>query len=227
MLNVAIPKIKLFSGFDFRQSGNGTPDRNSAFSNRGNYNLRVNLCIDPYSGKFERMRPEDKDFSFARREGLVKGRKNEKHIEAVSVFESVLLAMINDQRLSFKIMETEVPVGLFKEFVKNTGYEITGYNVDELRKQLNNPDEDRLTYLSALDGQALAKELGNKWRFMTTFEFNNLPNDIKQQLKVDHQVLTEKKKDTYVLRSVYSDTEIDTTPGFRNNLSAVLLVMDR
>ncbi|MFH1709543.1 MAG: hypothetical protein ABH860_00545, partial [bacterium] len=73
--------------------------------------------------------------------------------------EALIPKMIDVPTQTFRIMQSPVTVGLFKLFMADTGYEITGHTAGNLKAQLGGAPESVLTYLNLEDGRALAQWL--------------------------------------------------------------------
>jgi hypothetical protein len=70
----------------------------------------------------------------------------------------------NNLLYEYSIMENEVTIGQFKEFVNNAAYKITGNNSERLLDKLYNGNPgDPCTYLNANDGKAFAKYLNQRY----------------------------------------------------------------
>jgi len=145
--------------------------------------------------------------------------------------------MIDDPRLSFKIMRGQLTIGQFQQVMR--GYEITGHNAYDLRLMLNvsgrSQAGDALTYLSLLDQRAYAKEVraqtGRQLRGMTNDEWNAVPDDIRAQMTGTNWFWTETEitpgEGHFILRSLHDRGQFYTDPGTRGFYSAVRLVENK
>ncbi len=187
-----------YTGFRFRTTRGGTPDRLSALSRRGQGGVRLHIGEERYA----MMTKADKALSMSARARLVGMREKVEIIEisasAVSQASEIIVPeMIDIPGMSgTAIMEGEVTVGLFKVGLFKRvmgGYKITGHNADKLQEILDDPSltENALTYVSLLDAREFAARLsektGRKFRVQTEEEWLRA----KDQLLGDNFTWTE------------------------------------
>lgn len=131
------------------------------------------------------------------------------------------------------VMKGEVTVGLFRQFVESSGYEITGHNADELLAILKGKgDKKRCNYLSLLDGQVFAKWLsektGRKFRIPTDKEWLDIKEKVGGQLADnDWEWVDTKDGAYYFLRCLFSVDRFTFHPVHRYGSDAVRLVEDK
>jgi len=102
--------------------------------------------------------------------------------------------MIDVSGKSFRVMEGEVTVGLFRQFV-DTGYEITGHDADALRMRLGWAPGTYLDYLNLTDDRKLAvwlsEQTGRKFRVPTIDELSAAFSPFRNHLLGSNWELTE------------------------------------
>ncbi|MFC1571869.1 hypothetical protein ACFL31_04910 [Candidatus Margulisiibacteriota bacterium] len=109
-------------------------------------------------------------------------------VQFSSTSKEVLVEMVDDPDLPFRIMRDEVAVGLFGMFMEHSGYDITD---EAFLEGMQGKPEDSLGFLNWGDGKALAQELGRGWRYFTKNEFHGLSERVKFQLRGEKRFWTE------------------------------------
>ncbi len=143
--------------------------------------------------------------------------------------------MIDVPGRPYRIMRDEITVGLFRKFVKNTGYEIKGFNADELVSAIGKWWEtDKIAHLSLVDGRAFAKWLsektGRKFRIPTEEELLTAKRMVKDQLSGKKWEWTEtehEKENMFVISSIRNLLRYGDNPEVRHYFIAVRLVEDK
>lgn len=143
--------------------------------------------------------------------------------------------MIDVPGMPFRIMLSEVAVGLFNQFV-DAGYATTGPCEGKLLTQLKGTPGKALTYLSLFDGRALANALsdqtGKIFRIPTEAELKSAHDLVGDKLSGRNWEWTETpySKGTslsYLLRSLDEKFSGRHNPGFRSSKHAIRLVQDK
>jgi len=99
-------------------------------------------------------------------------------------------------REKFRIMKNGITAGQFKQFMENSGYEITGNTAHKLIAELASAQkEDCLKWLSVLDGKAYAKWLSaqtkGKWSVLTKAEWETVNRLVGNNLSEEEGEWTE------------------------------------
>ena len=141
----------------------------------------------------------------------------------------IIPEMIDIPGKPFRVMQSEVTVGLFKQ-LRAAGYEITGHNAEKLRARLGGLPEDGLGYLSLCDGRALAQAL--RFRVPTEAEWVVAQVFVGDKLLGSNWELTETKKEgsgglLYILRRQHSVSRFSFHPEGRMSLHSVRLIEDK
>jgi len=228
-----------YTGFSFRETRGGTPDRLSALSMRGQGGVRLHIG----EGRYAMMTEADAALPVSERASLVSMRKGveiaEIEVSAATVSQTTkieLPEMINYIGLPFKFMKGIATGGQFAELVK-AGYEIKGHNGDELKAIIANESNagKGTGYAALLDGRALAEELnrqnpGRKFRVPFDPELLKLNELVGNRLSDrNFYIWTETKysEGAYVLRRPDDALRSIKLPENRYDFSAVRLVEDR
>jgi hypothetical protein len=139
--------------------------------------------------------------------------------------------MIDISGLTFRIMQGEVTVGLFRQFV-DVGYAIPGHYGLDLLTQFKGAPENHLTHLSLFDGRALASALsdktGKKWRVPTETEWEAAIKLVRNQLSGNDFEWTETPYlNSFILRSLNAMHQLISQPNSCYYHPAVRLVVDK
>lgn len=108
--------------------------------------------------------------------------------------------------------------------------DVNGHNAEELKAQLSNPSGKPLTYINVKDALNIVKAMGGTFRLMTNAEVDNLPDEVRSQLRGDFWFLveTERGSGQYNWRRLGSDDRGDRDfPEDRYFDDAVRLVEDK
>ena len=142
--------------------------------------------------------------------------------------------MLDVPGMKLRIMQSEVKVGLFKQFMAS-GYKITGHNAGSLKAFLKaSPDECNMKFLNLDDGKAFAKWLtdqtGIKFRIPTNTEWLHAVQALGHHLSGNHMEWTEgiaTNKTSHILRYLYNLGRSEAhPPETRNEDFALRLVAD-
>jgi formylglycine-generating enzyme required for sulfatase activity len=104
----------------------------------------------------------------------------------------------NNLLYEYSIMEKEVTIGQFKEFVANTGYNITGHNSEALIDKLKNGQHsDPCTHLNIYDVKAFTGYLNQRYarafQIPLKYEWMMAMAKIGHQLSGDNNEWTEQR----------------------------------
>lgn len=135
----------VYSGFRFRETRGGTPDRAIALSMRGEGGVRLEIG----GGKTAMMAEADRALSVEERAHLVGMRRSTEIVEVSGATTSQTPGILVPETIDvpgteYNVARGEITVAEFRQFVENSGYVIEGNNADKLKQSLADRTRDNM-----------------------------------------------------------------------------------